>query len=234
MKRNLFVCLAAMGIACGLASSAFAEDPYVESDGTQAVVLDYFANPNTKIEVDFALTDLRQQTRVFGESGMNAGVSCALYISGGNVYSWGFQNGDGDWQWTSVAVSTDRRTFVLDGPGRKVQVIKDGVVEDTRTSVRAVTATAVYPLALFASCQNEAGTLFNHLWGKMKLYSFKVYEAGTITMDLQPVLKNGVYLLKDAVTGKVYGPAVGNPLTGGGDIATETGELTWTGMVSSD
>ena len=62
-----FVCMAAMGIACGLASSAFAEDPYIESDGTQGVVLDYHVNPKTKIVVDFAfLSPLTRQWRLFG------------------------------------------------------------------------------------------------------------------------------------------------------------------------
>ena len=32
------------------------------------------------------------------------------------------------------------------------------------------------------------------------LYSLQAYEGGTLVMDRQPVLKNGVYLLKDAVT----------------------------------
>ena len=88
MKRNLFVCLAAMGIACGLASSAFAEDPYVESDGTQAVLLDYFVNPKTKIVVDFAFqAPLTRQWRLFGVEGSSAVFAC-LYISNGDVYSW--------------------------------------------------------------------------------------------------------------------------------------------------
>lgn len=42
--------------AVGFAFTVSAEDAYIQSDGTQYVKTDYFANPATKIVCDFAYT----------------------------------------------------------------------------------------------------------------------------------------------------------------------------------
>ena len=47
MMKRLFVYMAAMGIAGGLALSAMAADAYIDTDGSQTVVLDYYVKPNT-------------------------------------------------------------------------------------------------------------------------------------------------------------------------------------------
>ncbi|MBQ6008185.1 MAG: hypothetical protein IJL17_06580, partial [Kiritimatiellae bacterium] len=232
MKRNLFVCMAAMGIACGLASSAFAEDPYVESDGTQAVVLDYFVNPKTKIVADFAFqAPLTRQWRLFGVEGSSAVFAC-LYISNGDVYSWSWKNSSGNYTWTYVRVTTDRRTITLDGPNKKIQVAKDGNVE-TNLTMSAVTATATYPLGLFCDVTDASGTVVANKC-KAKIYSFKIYENDELVMDLEPWHgTDGSYALKDVVGGKVYLPMTGNPLAGGGDIVHTSDAYTWTGAESS-
>ena len=51
--------LAAMGIVGMAVFTAFAEDAYVESDGTQAVNTGYFANPGTKV----VISDLTEKSR---------------------------------------------------------------------------------------------------------------------------------------------------------------------------
>ena len=234
MMKRLFVYMAAMGIAGGLALSAMAADAYIDTDGSQTVVLDYYVKPNTKIVADYAfLAVTPTQQRVFAASGREAGMSCAHYINGGGNYAFAFRNGDGDWQNTAVPVTTDRRTFEIDGPNKKARLYTDGnLTKEMNTSTPTVPS--VYPLGLFATIKNEEGTYFENPGSKVRLYSLQIYESGTLLMDLQPVLKNGVYLLKDAVTGKTYGPVAGNPLTGGGDITTETSALTWAGMGSSE
>ena len=233
MKR-LFAGIAAVGIAGGLALSARAADAYIDSDGTQSIVLDYYVKPNTKIVADYAFLSVTPlQSRVFGASSAYAGLSCAHYINGGGEYAFAFRNGDGDWSSTGIAVTTDRRTFEIDGPNKKARLYTDGdLTKEMNTATPTVPS--VYPLALFATTKNEAATVLENPGSKVRLYSLQIYESGTLVMDLQPVLKNGVYLLKDAVSGKVYGPVVGNLLTGGGDITVETGTIEWTGAESAD
>ena len=88
MNRNLFVSMAAMGIAGGLALSAMAADAYIDTDGTQSIVLDYYVKPNTKIVADYAFLSVTPlQSRVFAASGREAGMSCAHYINGSGTTS---------------------------------------------------------------------------------------------------------------------------------------------------
>ena len=101
--RRLFVCMAAMGIAGGMALSAQAEDAYIDSDGTQSIVLDYYVKPTTKIVADYAFLSVTPvQSRIFGASGAYAGLSCAHYINGSGQYAFAFRNGDGDWLSTAI------------------------------------------------------------------------------------------------------------------------------------
>ena len=232
--RRPFVFMAAVGIAAGLALSARAADAYIDTDGSQTVVLDYYVKPNTKIVADYAFLSVTPlQSRVFAASGREAGMSCAHYINGSGQYAFAFRNGDGDWSSTAITVTTDRRTFEIDGPSKKARLYTDGnLTKEMNTATPTVPS--VYPLGLFATVKNQEGTYFENPGSKVRLYSLQIYESGTLVMDLQPVLKNGVYLMKDAVTGKAYGPVVGNPLTGGGDITVETGTIEWTGAESAD
>ena len=118
MKR-LFAYAAATCIAGGLALSAFA-DPYVETDGSQAVNTKYFVTPKTRVEVDYAMQDLQtQQQRIFG---CNGNAVCQHYINGSRGYSFALKDSSGDWltvrpddvQKTPVDRRIRRRAF----PGR--------------------------------------------------------------------------------------------------------------------
>ena len=233
MKKRLFVYMAAMGVVGGLASSALAEDPYIESDGTQGVVLDYHVNPKTKIVVDFAfLSPLTRQWRLFGVEGSSEVFAC-LYISNGDVYSWSWRNSSGNYSWTYVRVTADRRTITLDGPNKKIEVAKDGNVE-TNMTMAAVTATSTFPLGLFGDTTDKYGSAVANKC-KAKIYSFKIYEDDGLVMDLEPWHgTDGSYALKDVLSGKVYLPMTGNAFSGGGDFVHTSDAYTWTGAESSD
>ncbi len=59
-------------VALSAAHCAFAEDAYIESDGTQFMNTGYYPGPKTKIEVDFQLTSLKvTEDCVFGNYGGN-------------------------------------------------------------------------------------------------------------------------------------------------------------------
>ena len=234
MKKRFLVYMAAMGIAGGLALSARAADPYIESDGTQGIVLDYFVNPRTKIVADFAFqSPFTRQWRLFGVEG-SAGVVACIYISAGDCYSWAWRNSSGNYTWTYVPVTADRRTLTLDGPNKFIEVVKDGNVE-TNLAVAAVTATATFPLGLFGDTTDKYGsTVANKC--KAKIYSFKIYEDDEMVMDLEPWTDgNGTYALKDVLSGKVYLPmSGGHPFAGDGDFAYTSEQFTWTGAESTD
>jgi hypothetical protein len=67
--KNCMIRVAAMGVTGAVALAAFAEEAYIEADGTQAIVTDYYPNPTTKIVADDRASDardtrLRQRHRV--------------------------------------------------------------------------------------------------------------------------------------------------------------------------
>ena len=233
--KKLFVCMAAMGIAGGLALSAQAEDPYIESDGTQGIVLDYFVNPKTKIVADFAFqSPFTRQWRLFGVEGSGGGVYACLYISAGDCYSWAWRDASGNYSWTYVPVTADRRTITFDGPNKFIEVVKDGNVE-TNLTIAAVTATAKIPLGLLGDTTEKLGLSLSNRC-KAKLYSFKIYEDDVAVMDLEPWTDgNGTYALKDVLTGTVYLSKIGgNPFAGGGDFVHTSESFAWTGAESTD
>ena len=66
-KRQMSIWVLTAAVAATLC--AFAEDAYIEGDGTQAIVTDYYPNPSTKIVADNRASDardtrLRQRHRV--------------------------------------------------------------------------------------------------------------------------------------------------------------------------
>ena len=207
--------------------------PTTESDGTQGVVLDYHVNPKTKIVVDFTLlSPLTRQWRLFGVEGASEVCAC-IYISNGDVYSWSWRNTSGNYSWTYVRVTADRRTITLDGPNKKIQVVKDGNVETNMTTA-AVTATSTFPLGLFGDTTDKYGSAVANKC-KAKIYSFKIYEDDGLVMDLEPWHgTDGSYALKDVLSGKVYLPMTGNAFSGGGDFVHTSDAYTWTGAESSD
>ena len=169
MKR-MFVCLAAVCIAGAVVLPAGAAgDPYVESDGTQAINTGYFANPKTKVEIDFAMLDLQtQQQRMFGANNTHSSAGLVvfqMYVNGSRGYSFALTDkGQGDTWWTvrpdnvQIYATAERRFFVLDAPHSLASFYTDGQLVTSRTT-KTITQTSTYPLALFATCSTESYTV---------------------------------------------------------------------------
>lgn len=230
------VILVGAAFAAGL---LFAEDGWVQSDGTQYVDTGFRPTPKTKIVADFAYVDATTlQQRVFGESGGNAGITFSSYINGGGNYAWAVQNHDGNWQSTDVKATTDRRRITLDCPASLATLETwqaDGSWtkargDQTMTTVR--TLSARFPLYIFAN--NTSGTAGN--FGRVRLYGLRIFENGVLVRDYVPCVYGGRAVLKETVSATYCAPAAGNALTSGGDVATDayTGALTWTGANGSD
>ena len=131
--------LSVAGLSGALALSGLAEDPYIASDGTQAINTGYFINAKTKIVVDFQLTAVEAQARLFGQDG---GVNHAvLYLSGGSDLGFGYGEtwnakffGKGD---------LERHTAVYDAPHAKGYLYDNGVkVGEVDLSASSVTKTS--------------------------------------------------------------------------------------------
>ena len=114
-----FMRIAAMGIVGMVAFSAFGVgDSYIETDGTQAVFLNYYVKPTTKAVADYQfLNTVTKQQRVFG---CNGALVFHHYINSSYGHSIALQDGSGNWKEMTprVLVSTERRKCILDAPNR--------------------------------------------------------------------------------------------------------------------
>lgn len=234
--------VAAAVMAASLNASAGENDGYIESEGDAYVSLGHCAGPNTKIEVDFQLTefDLSAQPSPFGSWGDRLTIPMfCLYISHRGDYvprfSWDGTDSDGNRQAYNcdtvyadgsetlnrhvVSFDSASRTYVsTDVTGEKAQFTY--TFENPVSSYRSP-----YPLAVFGRGGDSAATLPGSFGRptKMKVFGVKIWESGELVKTYTPCLKGGVPGLK------VTGPGVDAFVTGveptkvkyGGDILVE-------------
>ena len=177
-----------------------AEDAYIESDGTQAVNLGYLTTPYTRYEIDYQLTAIVGQSRPFGEA--TSALSAELYIQGSATGSGNVAFGVGDsWQgqYTNTGADADRHVAVLDLANRECGYSGYGLLAFSGETVCSRTAT--FPMWLFAKGTNADGGHSNRT--KMRLYAFRIYEAGTLVHEYLPYKVGDTVGLYDTMTGEV-------------------------------
>ena len=87
MKRLIMM---AAAVAIG---SLFADETYIESDGTQSINTGYYINAKTKIEIDFQMTEITSQGRLWGQNGTGCGNMAVVYFGdGANNFKIGYGN----------------------------------------------------------------------------------------------------------------------------------------------
>ena len=224
--QRLAVRVLAAAIVAVIATGAFAEDAYIESDGTQGIVTDYYPTPATKIVADYAYTATTpRQMVVFGCEGA---LVVRHYINGSGGYAFGFQNDSGDWlpvvPTGQLTATTDRRTFVLDGPNKTATLYTGGEVTATRGTATP-TKTATRPLAIFSKTDNVYTLVYGaEYYAKLRLYSLAIYENDAIVHYYKPYRSaDGKFTgLKDLCTGKILIDFVSfAPFAYGGDISDD-------------
>ena len=236
MKKLLKICAAAMA-ACGMCLTASAEDGYIESEGDAFVSLGHCVGPNTKIEVDFQLTEVEFNTKPFGSWGDRSTIPMfSLYIShvGDNVprFSWDSTDADGNRQALNCDVANlNRHVISFDVPTQTYSSTDLAGEEEPYTHTFPnpfPDHTSPYPLAVFGRGTDSPATQLSHFGGatKMKVYGVRIYESGALVKTYVPCLKGGVPGLK------VTGPGVETFVVGldpskvkyGGDIMVEPGD----------
>ena len=212
MKVLLRIGVFAAGAIC---LTAFGEDAYIESTGTQAINLGRKMTPQTRWEVDFAYTDVTAQQRLFGVS--SGAGQLALYISGTSVFSFGASLPTAAGYPTAVAADTARHVAIGDGTVGRGYIVTAGVTNGTSSAFQ-VAAESEYPLAVCAYASNAAGTAFG-LFAKARIYGAKVYVSDALVMDLVPAKNGEAKGLWDKVGEKFYASAVaGTNFLGDGDL----------------
>jgi hypothetical protein len=162
-----------------------AEDAYIESDGTQGINLGYLTTPNTRYEIDYALTAIVGQIRPFGEAGGD--LSAELYIQGTATGSGNVAFGVGDsWkgQYTSMGADLNRHLAVLDLANHQCGYSGKGMFKFGTDVITTKTATNL--MWLFAKGTSGGGLYANNSLTAMKLYAFRIYESEELVHEYLP------------------------------------------------
>ena len=163
-------------------TSPYVATPAANSDASNRLYLDthYYATANTRLELDYALTDARTSGDTW-------------YLFSGYYRFCGFLNNDGmgfclagDKWVTKVASSVAnlpgvRRTIFLDGANGKCGVITAGYTNE----VKAATTNANYSNSRTIKLSVPDG-LGAQYYASMKIYGCRIYESGTMVRDFRP------------------------------------------------
>ena len=194
------------------------KEDYLEFDGKNTrghyLLTDNILTKNSRVDVDFSLwnTKYNGQQRIFDQSTANRSncILARLYIN--SSYKWALMYGDNQTSVPSgvgtVSVDNSRLQFAIDSYNSRVVVTKAGV--------------EVYNQAMTTSRTWESGV--TNLWiggsyggastaASMRLYSFKISEAGTLKRNYVPCVHNGQAGLYDLV-GHTFSSVTGAKVSG--------------------
>ncbi len=234
--KSLFTVVLTIAIAFATCH-AFAEDAYIESDGTSGILTGYKLKPTSRVAVDFALTTTEQVSgaRLFGADRSHTALkmSGSFYIGGGENTLWVIHLGNGGEKYDNVwpkdgngdfiTLDTDRHTIVIDYPNPPHLYITGSVTNEVPNedfTPESFTNEAIEPIALFAR-QNASGAFEKQC--KARIFGVKIYESGALVHDFAPCLKDGMPGFKDIAGdgGFLCNPSAETAFTYGGDILVE-------------
>ena len=218
MNKPLAITFAAAAMVV-VVPTAHAEDAYIESDGTQAINTGYYINAKTKIAIDFQMTEITSQGRLWGQNGTGCGNMAVVYF-GDDANNFKIGYGNASFSGAFLAANNlVRNTIIYDGPDNKGYLYQNGAQVASCNLTAAHNGTATFPMSIFGQSTNAKGASANGQV-KMKLYSFKVYEDDALVHDYVPAFKGSITGLVDTVTGTfLYDTrASGGLFTGSGNL----------------
>ena len=220
MKRLL---IAVTAIALGLAHGAFADDPYIQSNGKQFIQLDYYQNSNTRVELDAALVqpvNTSKDQYLFGSHGLTTvGIfGFAMYVkkttnTTTNYIGWCCQTNNSNYTESKTTIIDDsRHTFILDAYGREVAVLASDGSTMYSATITTKCESGQSPYAFTLCCaRGKDGACSPQ--NALKIYGLKIYESGTLIRDYSPAIKGGVPGLHDSITGDFRGAIPANGIS---------------------
>ena len=203
------------------------DDGYVWSKNGDQTCLDtgYTANPQSKVEIDFSLTDADTEKQCVFSTGYGDST-LALYVNADKNFAWACQDDTTDWDdaatvWHDTLVAADgaRRTFAIDVPNRTVALVQGNGITNYTASIDAVPAkSASHSLKLFMDATNHTERIFGINSASVRLYGLKIWDGATLSRDYSPRLVDNVPGIYDAVNGEFVKSVSAKGLHFGGDL----------------
>ena len=200
---------------------AVAQDAYIESDGSTFVNTGVVPAPDLRVEVDYALTSIVNDTKLFGAY-TGSGQNAEYYVNTSGGYS--FHVGQGWIGGIYLAMpDLNRHTVVMDIPEGEVRYVTgaETVATVAMKAKPGLAAAGTVPIGLFGRISNASGTVKEGNSATLRIYGAKFYKGGALVKNLVPCVKGGVAGFRDTVSGAFHSAEfnVAN-LTAGGDVET--------------
>ena len=183
----------------------YTEVEYIKLTGTQYVDTGYKANGNTRVVLDFELTDASANLGVFGGRTGNNSKTYTLFWVANTGYRSDYNTGQ-------------KSVSGVSGAGRHTVDKNKGVTTIDGVTASATSATFDSGYNMYLGTINTAGTAFaSGLKGN--IYSCQIYDNGTLVRDFVPCKNSsGAAGLYDLVNSKFYGNNGSGSITAGAEI----------------
>ena len=201
MKQLIMAATMAGALVSLMANGAYADDPYISTAGNhgnegESHFIDtlYKVTAQTRFELDYALSENWESS--WGSSFLFGGSSetpwFTAFVQSGYI---GFHNGGG---WKSIYVTGAnakdvRFTAILDNYENVARVVSGGVTNSSATTSASSFASGTIKIA-----SHVEGT---KNFAAIKIYGYRIFEAGQKVHDYTPLRKGGVLGFRDSVTG---------------------------------
>lgn len=190
---------------------------YIESTGSQYIDAGIIAKPSTGIYADFQATNVSSNQYYFGTletTSSTSGLSYNFYRNSSNQWAYCYNNGTGSFISTGVGCNTNRHTLNFNKDNDLALKMDNGSTINI-TLQGSPTDNSNVNFYIFARGHSAGG----FSTGRMKLYSFKMYENKNLTRDFIPVKdSNNVACLYDKITNTFYYNQGTGTFTAGGEV----------------
>ena len=146
---------------------------YIQSSGKQYIDTGFNPNQNTAIYVSAELTEKTIYPTIFGARNSNAQMYW-MYNNGYNSFSTTF----------TAKINATENKFTSDFSGEQTYSVDSGIVKVGNSSISVEMGTFQSQYTMFLFGVNNADSL--QYPAKMKLYSCKIYDNGTLVRDFVP------------------------------------------------
>ena len=163
----------------------YTEVEYVQNTGTSYFNTNFVPNQDTRVVADMQMVTSTNYPRLWGAGAWNSANGLVINYEGGYLQmSW---LGNTSWtRYTSVQQSFDRKVYDVN----KNYLYVDSVQIGSNTYT---TRTASDPIGVFTYIGSGRPSSSSY-WGqehfKGKMYSFQIYDNGTLVRDLVPCIKD--------------------------------------------
>ena len=211
MKRNVLSYLVAVVALCAGADEVrirHMADTYLQSDGTQYIDTGYIGSTNLRVEVVFEPVLTNGTRYLFGSASNGSGMSpmkYGLYVQNGGMSFASGTGAGGAWGegWFGIGkVTRSHYKAIYDYPKRRAELWSGDVQVYTQTALHTPGfETNNCTMTIFC---NHYGPAAIGDWFGGKVYSFRLFDKGTLIRDMIPYGRGALTGLLDRCSGKVY------------------------------